>query len=385
MVTMAEVPVSKAVLQWARKYRGLDPEAAAEKLGIGIERFDELEAGDKLPSVTLFKKMARQYRLPEATLARRTPPTHLPPAPTDYRTFEGAPPKLGFDALVAISEERGFQRNVAEVAEATGEARPALLAYSLDGDPWELGERERRRVNVSVDEQLEWATPRDAFARWRAKIEAAGVNVYIETFDLNDCRGFSLYDEGESPAIVVNRNDKVDGARIFTLAHEYAHILIRRPGISDLNDRSPIEAFCNKFAAGFLMPTEALRVVLPVWPNEPVDWNDNQIRRAARGLKVSQRALALRLEQAGVAPVGFYDGFIERQGEFEPQPIPGAGGGNYVLTQMNTLGSGYMGTVMAALDSGAISVVNAAELLRLAPRHFDKVRERIEVLPVSGG
>ncbi len=381
---MVDVPVAKEVLIWARRYRGLELDAAAEKLGLTVDELQELEAG-KLPNKTLFKKIARGYRLPEATLARRAPPDHLPPPPTDYRTFEGQPPTLGFDALVAISDVRGFQKNVEEVAEVDNQPKPALPAYTLDGNPWELGEQERRRLGVTAEEQIQWGTARIALARWREKIEAAGVNVYVETFDLNDCRGFSIYDEGASPAIVINRNDKVDGARIFTLAHEYAHILIRQPGISDFNDRNPVEAFCNKFAAGFLMPRDVLRLALPLWPNEPVEWDAEQIRRAARALKVSQRALALRLEQANLAPGGFYDRFKQRQGEFEPQPIPGGGGGNYVLTQMSTLGNRYMSTIMRALDHGSISEVNAAEMLRLAPKHFDKVRDRLGGLPVDGG
>ena len=153
---MVDVPVANKVLKWARKYRGLEVDAAAAKLGLTIEQLEALERGDKLPSVTLFKKIARSYRIPEATLARRTPPGHLLPPPTDCRTFEGQPPKLGFDVLVAISDVRGYQQNVAEVAEADQQPLLDVPTHSLDDDPWELGERVRRRLGVPKLQAALW-------------------------------------------------------------------------------------------------------------------------------------------------------------------------------------------------------------------------------------
>jgi Zn-dependent peptidase ImmA (M78 family) len=76
-----------------------------------------------------------------------------------------------------------------------------------------------------------------------------------------------------------------ENAWVYTLIREYAHLLIRRPGISDQNPRNPVEAFCNRFEAAFLMPIEALRRLLPVWPEHPSDWDDATIRGVARQLK----------------------------------------------------------------------------------------------------
>lgn len=379
MAVMAEVPISPKVLRWARQYRGFDRATAAERFGISEEELAALENDEKKPTVTLFRRIAQRLQLPRATLARQTPPA-IPPDPIDFRTLEGRPPDLGFNTRVVISRIHSHQTDILELAEDDPDFRELVLPeYSRpQSDPWELGRAERERLGITVGAQLEWANVDEAFRHWRAALEAAGVFVFVETFDLQDCRGFSVYEDVRFPTIIVNRNDHIIGARIFTLIHEYAHLLIREPGISDLNHRHPVEGFCNKFAAGFLMPDQALALALPYWPNEPVEWTEEEVRVAARTLKVTQQALALRLEEAGVAPAGFFDRYVARQGVWEPQPQEeGAGGGNYVNTQFHTLGSRFVGAVLSAVDRRLISSVEASEMLHLAPRHFPTIRERL--------
>ena len=387
---MATVPISPEVLRWARKYRGLDRASAAEHYGISEDELSALEGDEgKKPSVTLFKKIANKLKLPRATLARNTPPD-IPPDPIDFRTFEGRPVALSLETKIVISGVRAHQKDYLELAESDQLiAAPILPECSEDDDPWELGRLERERLGITVDEQLDWGSADDAFKGWRSAIEASGVFVFVETFDRNDCRGFSIYDDALFPAVVISRDEKVVGARIYTLIHEYAHLLRRRPGVSDLDDRNPVESFCNRFAAGFLMPDQVLARALPFWPNEPVEWTDQQVRMTARRLKVTQQALALRLEQAGVAPGGFYRDFLERRGRWEPQPAPVSkekkSGGNYVITQVHTLGNHFVGAVLSAVSRRVIDEVEASDILHLAPRHFPGIRERMLAPPLNDG
>ena len=72
--------------------------------------------------------------------------------------------------------------------------------------------------------------------------------------DVNEFRGFALADKYSS-LIFVNGNDSVR-AQIFTLCHELGHICLGLEGLSDVNQDSKFssEVWCNKFAAGLLMP-----------------------------------------------------------------------------------------------------------------------------------
>ena len=323
--------------------------------------------------MTFFRKLSDRLRIPRATLLRQTTP-QVPPMPIDFRTVGGRQARLGFDVRLAISYAYAIEQNVLELVEAeAAPATPVLPVVLPTEDPDEAGERERRRIGVTGVTQLAWAG-NEAFRNWRSVIEGAGPYVLMKKFDLSECKGFTIFRDRNAPIIVINKADEAETSKIFTLVHEYAHILIRQPGISDQNDRNPVEAFCNRFSAAFLMPREILREILPIWPNKPVEWPVDSLRVWARRLNVSQQALALRLERLGVAPDGFYRRLVEAQ---RPAAQPKSGG-NYVSTQVHELGDRFTATVLSAEDQQTITRAEASDILDLAPRHFDGVREQIE-------
>jgi Zn-dependent peptidase ImmA (M78 family)/DNA-binding XRE family transcriptional regulator len=371
---MTAVPVKGSVLKWARKFRGLDEAQAAERLGIAVADLIAYEQERKQPSVTLFEAFASKYRLPQATMFLLTPPD-LPPEPADFRSVGGKKrKKRSFEFSVALSNIRTwlfyFEKLAADDADFIP---PKLPQLSISDDASVAGERERRRLKIPVGEQLSWR-PREAFARWRAHLEKQGVLVFQQKFPMEDCRGFSLYGSENTPAVIVNKEEPFDVAKAFTIWHEYCHLLLRRPGISDQNFSDPTEAFCNRFSAAFLIPTEALRAVLPVWPNDPVNWSAGDVVRWAAQLKVSRRALAIRLEQAHLAPIGFSDQFGWSGDERKKL----AGKGNYVATRLSEIGSGYTGKLLAALDRRAIDVTQFVEATGLSSEHIEDARRHVE-------
>ena len=368
---MAEIPVSGAVLAWARKFRGLSPDEAADAIGISRAELDELEGGVRRPSLTKFEKIATVYKLPLATLFRRTPPPE-PPDLADFRTFESAPPRTSFDFRVALSNVRSLQATLRVLRyDDENFYRAALRQYDLGRDPFEQAEAERQAIRVTIQRQLDWNTG-DGFRRWRAIIERLGISVYLQKFDLTDCRGCALLEDGLTPAILINKAEESENARAFTLIHEYAHLLVRRPGISDLNRRNPIEAWCNRFAAGFLMPVAALRRVLPTWPKKLQNWDDEVIRQAARKLKVSAQALAIRLEELGIAPAGMSRRFVVIVKPTKPGKV------SYVTKHLSEIGGRYTASVISALDREIIDAVHASEALALKPTSLDDARAYVD-------
>jgi Zn-dependent peptidase ImmA (M78 family) len=199
--------------------------------------------------------------------------------------------------------------------------------------------------------------------------------VLLQKFDLQECKGFALYENPNTPIIMISKAEEYDPAKTFTLIHEYCHLLLREPGISDQNRNNPVEAYCNTFAAAFLIPRAALRAVLPYWPSEAVEWPRADIREWARQLKVSQQALALRLEGIGLAPTGFFGRIVAGQLTRER---PKADSGNYVNTQAFEMGNRYVLAVLNAESRGEIPTAEAAEMTQLAPNHFAKVRNQAD-------
>jgi Zn-dependent peptidase ImmA (M78 family) len=369
---MAKIPVSGAVLAWAREFRGLSLAEAAERLRMTSSELEELETGARHPRLTTFQKIANVYQLPLATLFRRTPPP-VPEELPDYRTFEGAPPQTSFDFRVALSNVRRLQATLRILrCEDENFYGAALRQYDFGRDPFEQGAAERQTIGISIQRQLDWNAG-DGFRHWRAIIERLGISVYLQNFALTDCRGCALLEDGATPAILINKSERSENGWVYTLIHEYAHLLVRRPGISDLNRRNPTEVWCNRFAAAFLMPLEALRRVLAMWPDRSQDWDDATIREAARQLKVSAQALAIRLEELNKAPEG-----LNRRFKFRGPVQKVEGQPSYVTTRLSEIGGRFTASVIGALDRDVIDSVHASEALALKPSRLEDARAYVE-------
>jgi Zn-dependent peptidase ImmA (M78 family)/DNA-binding XRE family transcriptional regulator len=372
---MAEVPVIGGVLVWAREFRGLSLDEAAQRIKIPVDELRALEEGLIRPSLTTFERIASVYRLPPSTLFRRTPPTE-PKKPTDFRTFDGAPHEESFDFQIALSNVRSFQATLKALDIEDEEFRRVeLRKCDFGGDPFEQGEVERRKIGVSIDRQLHWKSD-EGFRHWRAIIEQMGIAVYLQKYPTTDCRGWSIADDPTSPAIIINKEEHSPNARTFTLIHEYAHLLIRRPGISDLKSENPTEAFCNRFAGAFLMPEEALKLLLPNWPENTQAWDGEIVRDAALRLKVSAQALAIRLEELKKAPRGFSRRFATKPRLKSSDKS--SGGGDAIGTRLSELGGRFTQSVINALDREVIDIVHASEALGFTPTRLERARAYIE-------
>ena len=174
-------------------------------------------------------------------------------------------PALTYETLVAIRRVRERQDALVGLAELDPDVRPPTLQrVGWQDDAADAGEKERARLGMTVQEQLKLTTER-VFTAWRLQLETEGISIFVEDYPVSDSRGISLYDTA-FPAVIVSRNERNPEARTFTLMHEYAHLLRREPGVSDQKHSSEIERFCNRFAAGFLMPRAAIVAVFGAQP-----------------------------------------------------------------------------------------------------------------------
>lgn len=259
------VGVNPSVMKWARESIGLTIPEVSRGLNIGESTVAEWETGQKKPTLNTLKKLALLYKRPLAVFFLPTPP-HEPPLPTDYRVLpEDKRRVLTKQALLAIRRARYLQSVATELLkeESTGGILPSLEKVSLNDDPELVAERERIRLGISVVDQQRFRSVYDAFGKWREALENQRILVLQSRLSVEEARGFSLIDN-LIPVISVNISDSIR-ARVFTLFHEYAHILTKVSGICTPESISPydthtqlIERFCNHFAGAFLVPKNAL-------------------------------------------------------------------------------------------------------------------------------
>ena len=97
-------------------------------------------------------------------------------------------------------------------------------------DAFELAERCRAYLKISIEMQSNWENEKIALENWRNHIQDKGVFVFKDAFRDDLVDGFCLL-HNEFPIIYLN-NSRPSVRKVFTLSHELGHILIGKNGIT---------------------------------------------------------------------------------------------------------------------------------------------------------
>lgn len=269
------------------------------------------------PSVPQLRKLATLYRRPLAVF-------YLPRPPQGFQTIRDLrrlPHRAGgrYSPSLRFEMRSAWQRRelTLDLLRDLDEKPPQFFAQaSIAENPEKVGTRLREYLGVTAQEQSGWRDKdgRAAFNAWRTRTERLGVLVFQAT-DLGseEVSGFALSAE-ELPVIVVNRKDALT-RRTFSLLHEFAHLMLRISGVSDLDfetDRPAedqrIEVFCNNVAAAALIPGADLLSDQRVAnrPARSVQWDDGEIAEIARAFGASREAVLRRLLHFDRTTTEFY-------------------------------------------------------------------------------
>jgi Zn-dependent peptidase ImmA (M78 family) len=250
-----EITVNNAVLIWAREAIALSRTESAERTGISFKRFIQLEEGEKQPTVDELKSFSKEYKRTIATLLLSEPPKEKP-LPKDRRTIDSN--KLGQfheKSIVAIRKTRAMTKSLIELTLEAGISIPKFVhSATLNDSAKAIAIQLRKELNLN--EIREFGNINDILEAYIEKVESLGIAIFQLSLTQDNLRGFSLVDE-EIPVIGIKRGGEQPTAKIFTLFHEFGHILINEGGLCDLSQKSDviIEKWCNEFAGEILIPT----------------------------------------------------------------------------------------------------------------------------------
>lgn len=229
---------------------------------------------------------------------------------------------------------------------------------------------------------IEIKEARDAYNFLRRKIEDKGIIVMQNgivvsnthrKLDVNEFRGFMIYDH-LAPLIFINARDSQAG-KIFTLIHEYIHILFEEEDIfisEDLKNENINEKNINEITAEFLMPQAH---ILKYW-----DQNEEEvikIERLSKIFHVSKLALTIRLEQLGLVNQHVIDEIKLIMNVDLENKKASSKGGNYYTTYRSRYGDNFIKTVIQGAESGDISYTYAFNLLDAKAKTYDYFKEDI--------
>lgn len=366
--------VNPRVLRWAREAAGFNLEAVAAKLQKQPSDVQAWEQGTARPTVRQARALANAYKRPFATFFLREPPPDPLMLPDFRRVSSDRARSYSPDLRLAIRTARYRQLWLRERLVET--EQPKLRFVGSWKEPRRASELAATiRAKLRADSRVPAKTPKpEAFRTWVDAAEEAGIAVMQGwTFEPTEARGFALPD-AYAPFVYINTRD-TDGARIFSLIHELAHIWLGAPGVSDAGvgrgayppGAKRIEEFCNKVAAEVLVPAarfdELLRTVPP--KESPAD----TARAMARHFSVGDEVIARRLLDRGRITQREYEQlrtlYIEawkRRTAKKPDTVGGLPTGLRVVTQV---GARFAGAVTGALGAGEVSARDATLLLNM--------------------
>jgi len=283
---------------------------------------------------------------------------------SDFRSGwrQGPPSANLLDTLYLCQQRQDWYREYArlnrmDAVEFIGSARvtqaPEKAAAAL-----------RAAIGIKRTERQDIPTWTEALRTLIERADQAGVLVMVSgvvgsnthrKLDPTEFRGFALCDD-LAPVVFINGADTKAG-QIFTLAHELGHLGVGESALSDATPRvtpdQRVEAWCNRFAAEFLVPEEELRAV-----------QGDDIQAIARQFKVSTLVALRRIFDLGrLSEADYwqrYDAELERVRGLEAR---GTGGGNFYYTTLARAGRRLTRALVVSALEGQSSFSEAFRLL----------------------
>lgn len=385
-------PVNPALLEYARSSIGLAIEEVALLLNWEANRVRAWEKGAEI-TMGQVKKLAHKYRRPPLFF-------FLPEIPeeedvqslTDFRVLDTRylakyTPNLRYEIRHAL-ETRQELIELYEDIEMREFLEPRKF-FATNANPEDAGWQLRKFLGISDREQRNWRDPETAFRVVRQKIESFGVLVIITSMHyrrkiaLEEMRGYAI-NEIPFPIIGINSSDKK--GKIFSLIHEFFHLLLGHKGISHRiipkfeNKYDPAEVFCNNAAGAFLVPLQDLKAHELILEKKALRDNKftiSDIRSISTRFGVSLSVVARRLLTASIIESSNFEELMEsisaiptpKRDPDEEIRLPGR------IRVLSHYGKLYTNAIMTAYSTGSISLTDATRYLNTNTNAIDQLQQ----------
>ena len=381
------IPVKPEVLQWAFETRGLPREEVKKKFDAKNVTLEEIERGEKDPTWAQLKKLAEIYKRSPLELLSKRPPNEPKPKDFDFRANKRK--LIDPKTLLAIRRAHRIQTFFNNLDKLTD--RPPYHSVSLNTK--ENLEKEAQRIRnsffPSIEEQIHWENKKkdglQALENWKKSIEKIGILVLEKSLkkNLEDISGLSL--AGSPPVILLNYSD-TPYRKIFTLFHEYAHILFRQKNPNALcsfdlaNQKQRNEKEANRFSAEFLLPFSEIQKEKNFFNLKNVsDPNvlKETIKKASNRYKVSKDVILRRLRDFKKIPPATYDkeNKILEDKHRESLKEEWWGRRNFPKEKFRENGLLFTKKVMSAYYSDEITFYNALVYLDIKSKYWNRIEE----------
>lgn len=304
-----------ARLQHARHALGLTQGQVGENMGLAISTISEIEAGKRAVSGHELYRFAKIYHRPLSSFFEAEETAESPGFTYLFRQVNES--VLNRASLLTIEQ---LTDDYAEIEDLTGApAQPMPPDYSGFGLDREenaetLAEMERARLGLGEAPLKELADLLDGIV---------GIRTFLVPVPNQNWSGLVVRDRGGRPCIAVNAKEP-PYRRNFSLAHEYAHVLVhlsksgvpqgRIDAARESVRRTADERFADAFASAFLMPRRSVLVQLEqILGAGNGTFTDVDLVHLAMRFEVSGQAMSSRLVTLRRMPLAAHETYWEHR------------------------------------------------------------------------
>lgn len=373
------VNIVPEVLIWLRTRAGWEIEEVAKRLGTSVEVVKKIESGERNPTMKQLNTMSKIYKIPIASFFLSKPKQDNP-MPKDYRFLPGKTNLFDRKTILVIRRARSLQNLSKELSfNIDYTTNMEVKNANLTDNPELIASKYRSIFKIDIEKQRKFRDAYNMMGYLREVLEDHNIMVFQFSMPIEDARGFALSDQTPN-TIVINSKDSIE-ARLFTLMHEFGHIILGETVIDipgePLQSRNNIETWCNEFSSAFLLPKE-ISVDLFNKNRDNLTGTDT-LNSLSRKYKVSKAVLLVKMLNLN---------YISRE-EFESVLIrysPRETGGNKRKNQSNgmkydqkflsEMGNKFVSLVANNFDRELITYNDALSYLSIKSRNFDKIMSR---------
>lgn len=371
------VTIAPDILTWALKQSESD--VLDESMLLRVKQWID---GIKQPTFNQIEELSKRTRIPLGYFFLKTPPSEEIKL-VDFRTIDSAelanPSRELIDTIYDMERIQAWLHNYRlntgfgsceAVGIAKGESKPIAIAKII-----------RDYLEIEPNWYEETKGTEDSFSFIREKMNEIGITVMMNgivrnntkrALNAEEFRAFAIVDD-IAPLVFINGADS-NGARLFSLFHELAHIII---GENDLfNDRqrtvtsvSKQEKICNGIAGELLVPGEAF---VKEWEKCKTEDIYEKISTIAKKFHCGLIVIARKALDNGEISGNEYNGIAKKVIEFyyESKVDKKTGGGNYYNTQRSRVDRALVQTICTALSDGSITYPEAFRLTNTNMKTF---------------
>jgi len=372
------IHIKAEVLVWARESLALSKNQASERTKINIKRLNQLESGEKLPTLDELRSFSKVYKRTIATLLLQKAPKEKP-LPRDRRTINSSEiGRFHEKTIMAVRKARALAKSYRELRQEMNFDFPNFdIKASITDNPQEVAQRVRNLLRL--DELREISNINFALEGYIEKVESLGVAVFQLSLTQDGLRGFSITDD-IFPIIGIKRGGEQAHSKTFTLFHELGHIFLNEGGLCDMSSNTDIqiEKWCNAFSAEILIPSEELMQLQSVIEHKRKNqkiWSKKELVELASYFHVGPLAILRSLLEHNLTTKSFYSEKHQAWNKPSFGRAKEPKGREIHKESFKERGRTYISLAFRAYDQNRISMKDLSDFLGLRFSYIQKTRE----------